>query len=364
MRLRLPSSLLALIAAVAPLMGSAAAPNLSELRLPAGFAIEVWAGDVANARSMTRSPRGTVFVGTRTGGGRVYAIREGEGGKRDVTVIASGLNSPNGVAFRQGALYVAEIDRITRYDDIDTQLDQGVAKLRAPVTIATLPADRHHGWRYIAFGPDDKLYVPIGAPCNVCDRDSDGYSMITRMNPDGSGREVVARGVRNTVGFRWHPKTGDLWFTDNGRDMLGDDTPPCELNRVSRVGEHFGFPFCHGKDVVDPQFGKLGRCDQITQPVQELGPHVAPLGMLFDSEGSAIIAEHGSWNRAEKIGYRLTRVRLQGNRATGYEEFVGGWLRPDGKVTGRPVDLLALPDGSILVSDDLAGVVYRIYKSG
>ena len=364
MRLRLPSSLLALIAAVLPLTGNAAAPNLSELRLPAGYAIEVWAADVANARSMTRSPRGTVFVGTRTGGGRVYAIREVEGGKRDIKVIASGLNSPNGVAFRQGALYVAEIDRITRYDDIDTQLDQGVTTLRAPLTIATLPADRHHGWRYIAFGPDDKLYVPIGAPCNVCDRDSDGYSMITRMNPDGSGREVVARGVRNTVGFRWHPKTGDLWFTDNGRDMLGDDTPPCELNRVSRVGEHFGFPFCHGKDVVDPQFGKLGRCDQITPPVQELGPHVAPLGVIFDAEGNAIIAEHGSWNRAEKIGYRLTRVRLQGNRAAGYEEFVGGWLRPDGKVTGRPVDLLALPDGSILVSDDLAGVVYRIYKSG
>ncbi len=364
MPLRLLASLLALIVALSPSLGRSATPDLSELRLPKGYAIEVWADEVGNARSMVRSPRGTVFVGTRTGGGRVYAIREGKGGKRDVKVIASGLNSPNGVAFRQGALYVAEIDRITRYDDIDTQLDQGVTTLRAPVTIATLPADRHHGWRYIAFGPDDKLYVPIGAPCNVCDRDSDGYSMITRMNPDGSGREIVARGVRNTVGFRWHPKTGDLWFTDNGRDMLGDDTPPCELNRVSRVGEHFGFPFCHGKDVVDPQFGKLGRCDQITPPVQELGPHVAPLGVIFDAEGNAIIAEHGSWNRAEKIGYRLTRVRLQDNRAVAYEEFVGGWLRPDGKVTGRPVDLMALPDGSMLVSDDLAGVIYRLYKTG
>ncbi len=364
MPLRLLAIVLALIFAVAPSVGDAASQNLSELRLPAGYAIEVWADEVANARSMTRSPRGTVFVGTRTGGGRVYAIREGKNGKRDVKIIASVLNSPNGVAFRQGALYVAEIDRITRYDDIDAQLDQGVTTLRTAVTVATLPADRHHGWRYIAFGPDDKLYVPIGAPCNVCDRDADGYSMITRMNPDGTGREIVARGVRNTVGFRWHPKTGDLWFTDNGRDMLGDDTPPCELNRVSRVGEHFGFPFCHGKDVVDPQFGKLGRCVDTTPPVQELGPHVAPLGVMFDADGNAIIAEHGSWNRTEKIGYRLTRVRLQGNRAVAYEEFVGGWLRPDGKVTGRPVDLLALPDGSMLVSDDLAGVIYRIFKSG
>jgi glucose/arabinose dehydrogenase len=247
-------------------------------------------------------------------------------------------------------------------DDIDARLDHAGTALPAPVTIATLPQDRHHGWRYIAFGPDDKLYVPIGAPCNVCDRDDDGYSMITRMNPDGSGREVVARGVRNTVGFRWHPKTGELWFTDNGRDMMGDDVPPCELNRVSRVGEHFGFPFCHGDDVVDPEFGKLGQCSQSTRPVQSLGAHVAPLGVLFDPRGDAIVAEHGSWNRSEKSGYRLTRVRLEGNRAVGYEEFVGGWLRPDGKVTGRPVDLLALPDGSMLVSDDLAGVIYRIHS--
>lgn len=352
-----------ILLAVASTMTRAAAPNLAELRLPAGYAIEVWADEVANARSLARSARGTIFVGTRTGGGRVYAVREGQGGKRDVRVIASGLNSPNGVAYRQGDLYVAEIDKITRYDDIDALLDRGGA-LPAPVTIATLPKDRHHGWRYIAFGPDDKLYVPIGAPCNVCDRDRDGYSMITRMNADGTGREVVARGVRNTVGFRWHPKTRELWFTDNGRDMLGDDTPPCELNRVSRVGEHFGFPFCHGQDVVDPEFGALGKCADITRPVQSLGPHVAPLGIIFDREGNAIIAEHGSWNRSEKIGYRVMRVRLEGNRSVAYEEFIGGWLRPDGKVTGRPVDLLQLPDGSMLLSDDLAGVIYRIFRRG
>lgn len=334
----------------------AAAPDLSSLRLPAGAKIEVWVDGVANARSMTRSAHGTVFVGTRTGGGRVYAVRTRPDGSREVLTIASGLNTPNGVAYRQGSLYVAEIDRILRYDDIDNRLQTPPA----PVIVTTLPAERHHGWRYMAFGPDDKLYVAIGAPCNVCDRDKEGYATIVRMNADGSGREVVARGVRNSVGFTWHPRTRELWFTDNGRDMLGDDVPPCELNRLSKPGEHFGFPFCHGADVRDPQFGQLGRCETITRPVQSLGAHVAPLGVLFDRRGDVIIAEHGSWNRSEKSGYRLTRVRMQGDRAVAYEEFVGGWLTADGKIVGRPVDLLSLPDGSMLVSDDLAGVIYRI----
>jgi glucose/arabinose dehydrogenase len=339
-----------------PAVALAAAPDLSSLRLPAGAKIEVWVDGVANARSMTRSARGTVFVGTRTGGGRVYAVRTRADGSREVLTIASGLNTPNGVAYRQGSLYVAEIDRILRYDDIDNRLQTPPA----PVIVTTLPAERHHGWRYMAFGPDDKLYVAIGAPCNVCDRDKEGYATIVRMNADGSGREVVARGVRNSVGFTWHPRTRELWFTDNGRDMLGDDVPPCELNRLSRPGEHFGFPFCHGTDVRDPQFGQLGRCETITRPVQSLGAHVAPLGVLFDRRGDVIIAEHGSWNRSEKSGYRLTRVRMQGDRAVAYEEFVGGWLTADGKIVGRPVDLLSLPDGSMLVSDDLAGVIYRI----
>ena len=339
-----------------PAVALAAAPDLSSLRLPAGAKIEVWVDGVANARSMTRSARGTVFVGTRTGGGRVYAVRTRADGSREVLTIASGLNTPNGVAYRQGSLYVAEIDRILRYDDIDNRLQTPPA----PVIVTTLPAERHHGWRYMAFGPDDKLYVAIGAPCNVCDRDKEGYATIVRMNADGSGREVVARGVRNSVGFTWHPRTRELWFTDNGRDMLGDDVPPCELNRLSKPGEHFGFPFCHGTDVRDPQFGQLGRCETITRPVQSLGAHVAPLGVLFDRRGDVIIAEHGSWNRSEKSGYRLTRVRMQGDRAVAYEEFVGGWLTADGKIVGRPVDLLSLPDGSMLVSDDLAGVIYRI----
>lgn len=353
----LASVLLASALTVAPARG--AAPDLSLLRVPQGQVLELWAAEVPNARSMARSERGTVFVGTRTGGGRVYAIRERADGRRETRILLTGLNSPNGVAVRDGALFVAEIHRVLRYDDIEARLDAGQGAPE-PVVIAELPSDRWHGWRYIAFGPDGKLYVPIGAPCNTCDRDADGYSMITRMNPDGSGREVVARGVRNTVGFTWHPQTGQLWFTDNGRDMLGDDVPPCELNRVSRLGEHFGFPFCHGSDVVDPEFGALGRCEDITRPVQNLGAHVAPLGVRFLSDREIVIAEHGSWNRSSKVGYRLTRVRLEGDRAVAYEEFIGGWLRPDGTVIGRPVDVLVLPDRSLLISDDQAGVIYRL----
>lgn len=224
----------------------------------------------------------------------------------------------------------------------------------------------------MAFGPDDKLYVAIGAPCNTCDRDQEDFATIQRMNPDGSNREVVARGVRNSVGFTWHPVTHELWFTDNGRDLLGDDVPPCELNRLSRVGENFGFPFCHAGTITDPEFGKLGRCADVTPPVQALGPHVAPLGLRFytgnqfpaEYRHQAFIAEHGSWNRSKKIGYRITLVKLDGNRAVSYTPFVSGWLKPDGTVTGRPVDLLQLPDGSLLVSDDKAGAIYRItYKA-
>jgi glucose/arabinose dehydrogenase len=365
MRLR---SLLAALAAlsclstaVAPRV-AAAAPDVSTLRLPPGFGIEVWAEGVTNARSLARGARGTLFVGTRSAG-NVYAVTD-QGGTRRVVTIARGLTMPNGVAFHDGALYVGELTRVLRYDDIESRLGSPPE----PVVVAQLPPERHHGWRYIAFGPDGKLYVSIGAPCNVCDRDGEGYGQILRMNPDGSAREVVARGVRNSVGFAWHPRTRQLWFTDNGRDMLGDDVPPCELNRLTRAGQHFGFPFCHAGDLADPEFGSAGRCGDAVPPVLKLGPHVAPLGMRFyegrqfpaDMRGSLFIAEHGSWNRSEKIGYRVMRVRLDGERAVGYEEFAGGWLRPDGSVTGRPVDLLVLDDGSMLVSDDVAGVVYRI----
>ena len=335
---------------------------LRKVRLPQGFKLEVYTDTVPAARSMAWGSRGTLFIGTRDG--EVYAVSgtPGTGIKPKVRTVATGLNMPNGVAFRDGALYVAEVNRILRYDAIETSLDHVAAP---KVVRADLPKDRHHGWRYIAFGPDGKLYVPIGAPCNVCNEPK--YAVITRMNPDGSDYEVFARGVRNSVGFTWHPSSKELWFTDNGRDYLGEDAPPCELNHAPRAGLDFGFPYCHGRNIVDPEFGKLGQCSKIAPPVQTLGAHVAPLGVKFytgnvfpaEYRNQAFIAEHGSWNRKQPNGYRIMVVKLEGNKATSYQPFASGFN--DGKETfGRPVDLLVLGDGSLLVSDDLAGAVYRI----
>lgn len=333
------------------------------IKLPPGFRIETYVDDVPNARSMVFGDKGTLFIATMEAR-NVYAVPPAADGARKAIKIASGLNTPNGVAFRNGSLYVAEVDRIRRYDGIEAHLQ----KVPEPVEVTKLPSERHHGWRYIAFGPDGKLYVSIGAPCNVCDRDKEGFAQIWRMNSDGSGREVIARGVRNSVGLTWHPTTKELWFTDNGRDMLGDDIPSCELNRLTKVGAHFGFPACHAGDIKDPEFGKSADCSKFVPPVQKLGPHVAPLGLKFytgtqfpdTNRGRVFIAEHGSWNRTEKIGYRITTVTLDGNRAVSYEPFATGWLQANGRIIGRPVDLLLLPDGSMLVSDDVGGKVHRI----
>ncbi|MCS7082602.1 MAG: sorbosone dehydrogenase family protein [Bacteroidetes bacterium] len=338
---------------------------LERIKLPSGFVISVFADNLPNARSMVLSPRGILFVGTRTAG-RVYAVvDENRDGRADrVYTIAQGLNMPNGVAFRDGSLYVAEVNRILRFDNIENRLENPPQ----PVVVTDkLPSDRHHGWKFIAFGPDGKLYVPVGAPCNICERE-DPYATILRMDPDGSNVEVFARGVRNTVGFDWHPVTRELWFTDNGRDWMGDDLPPDELNRAPGPGLHFGYPYCHGRNISDPEYGRRRPCSAFVPPVQELGPHVAALGMrfytgsLFPAEyrNQIFIAEHGSWNRSTPIGYRLTLVRLEGNRAVSYEVFAEGWLGPDGSVWGRPVDVLVMPDGSLLVSDDHAGAIYRI----
>jgi len=337
---------------------------LDRIRLPQGFRIELYAYPVPSARSLTLGDAGTVFVGTRED--RVYALRDQDGDHRaeDVLVVAQGLNSPNGVAVKDGDLYVAEISRVLRFDDILGHLPTPPA----PVLVSdAFPRDAHHGWKFIAFGPDGKLYVPVGAPCNVCLRDDPRYAAIHRMNADGTGRELYASGVRNTVGFDWHPVTHELWFTDNGRDYLGDNAPPDELNRVSAPGLHFGFPFCQGGDISDPEFGENHPCSDYVPPVQKLGPHVASLGMRFYSgtmfpetyRGQIIIAEHGSWNRSTRIGYRLMLVRLEGNKALSYEPFAEGWLS-NGSVWGRPVDVLVMPDGALLVSDDYAGAVYRI----
>ena len=341
---------------------------LSKLNLPDGFSAEVYASDVPNARQLALGDDGTVYAGSR-GAGNVYALVDADKDYRADTVytIAKDLRLPSGIAYRNGDLYVGAVSKILRFDDIDANL-QDPPK---PLTITDdYPTDGHHGWKFIAFGPDGKLYVPVGAPCNICDPDDPIYASITRINPDGSGREIVAHGVRNTVGFDWHPQTGDLWFTDNGRDWMGDNKPPCELNHLAEAGQHFGYPYKHGSNIWDPEFGEQGKAmdEAFQSPAQKLGPHVAPLGMIFYTgdmfpeqyRNQILIAEHGSWNRSEKIGYRITKVTLDNNNATSYAPFVDGWLQDNGSVWGRPVDLLQLPDGSVLISDDQKGTIYRI----
>jgi glucose/arabinose dehydrogenase len=344
---------------------------LEKIVLPEGFNISIFASNIENARSMALSPKGTLFVGTR-GQGDVYAIvdknRDYKADK--VYTIATGLKMPNGVAFRDGDLYVAEVNRILKFENIEKRLDNPPA----PIVINdTYPSETHHGWKYIAFGPDGKLYVPVGAPCNICESEDEIFNTITRINPDGSGKEIVQKGIRNTVGFTWHPVTGELWFTDNGRDWLGDDIPACELNHAPKDGMHFGYPYCHQGDLPDPKFGEKFPCSDFTPPVQQLGPHSAPLGLEFYTgkqfpehyKHQVLIAEHGSWNRSKKIGYQLSMVTLEDNRAVDYQPFAKGWLdEKEDEPWGRPVDIEQLPDGSILVSDDFANAIYRIsYRS-
>ncbi|WP_172846950.1 PQQ-dependent sugar dehydrogenase [Burkholderia pseudomallei] len=355
---------LATIVTVAAAPAASAALPIDELRVPPGFRVQVLADDVPTAREMAWSPRGILYVGSMNG--RVHALVVRDGHVREHHVIASGLEMPVGVAYRSGALFVSAVSRILRLDRIDERL---AAPPKPVVVTNALPTDRHHGWKFIAFGPDGKLYVPTGAPCNICVADRDRYAMIGRMNADGSGYEVYARGVRNTVGFAWHPATRELWFTDNGRDLMGDDRPDDKLNRAPRAGLDFGYPFCHGGDVLDPQFGRGHTCSSYAPPVLKLGAHVAALGMRFYTGGmfppeyrdNIFIAEHGSWNRSRKVGYRVVRVIASPDgRAAREETFVHGWLRPDESVWGRPADVLPLPDGSLLVSDDYAGAIYRI----
>ncbi|MEW6754552.1 MAG: PQQ-dependent sugar dehydrogenase [Candidatus Latescibacterota bacterium] len=338
-------------------------PRLGRIELPPGFAIRIFAGDLPGARSLTVSPRGTVFVGSRSGSVRAVFDADGDHRADSTYTIDDGLNEPNGVALRDGDLYVAAVSRILRYDDVEARLSDAPEPV---VVTADLPDDPSHGWKFIAFGPDGMLYVPVGAPCNIC-APPEPYASLLRLRADGSGREAFARGIRNSVGFAWHPQTGELWFTDNGRDLLGDDVPPDELNHAPRAGMHFGYPYCHGRNVLDPEFGGGHDCGDYALPAQELGPHVAALGMRFYTgeqfpaqyRGQIFIAEHGSWNRSRKIGYRVTLVRLEGNRPVAYEVFAQGWLQGE-QAWGRPVDVQVDGDGALLVSDDHAGLIYRI----
>jgi glucose/arabinose dehydrogenase len=344
--------------------GSSGLP-LHTIKLPQGFSISVYAADLPNARSMTLGDSGTLFVGTRSAG-NVYAVIDEDNDFRadKIIRIARNLRMPNGVAFREGGLYVAEVNRVLVFRNIEKHLKED-----SPFEVINdqFPEDEHHGWKFIRFGPEGKLYVPIGAPCNVCKLDENRYAVIMRMNVDGSALEPYASGVRNTVGFDWHPLTGVLWFTDNGRDWMGDDVPPDELNSAPAKGLHFGFPYCHGGDIPDPEFGTGKSCEEFTSPRMKLGAHVAALGMRFyrgtmfpgEYRERIFIAEHGSWNRSTPVGYRITMVTLKENAVVGYSVFAEGWLKGE-KAWGRPVDVLVMPDGSLLVSDDRAGVIYRI----
>ena len=336
---------------------------LDLLKLPPGFSIELLAR-VPNARQMALGDDRVLYVGSR-GVGKVFALPlDANYRAGPLHVVAQGLDMPVGVAFREGSLYVSAVNRILRLDNIGQRL----AHPPTPVVVKDdLPSEKHHGWKFIAFGPDGWLYVPVGAPCNICEPDPERHAHILRMKPDGSQAQVFARGIRNSVGFDWHPRTRELWFTDNGRDMLGDDAPPDELNHGPRSGMHFGYPYCHGGTLPDPEFGRKRACSEFATPAQALGAHVAALGMRFytgtqfpeNYRGQIFIAEHGSWNRSKKSGYRVMLVKLDGARVVAYEPFVTGWLQGE-NAWGRPADVLVLPDGSLVISDDQTGALYRV----
>jgi len=342
--------------------------DLSGFKLPKGFHISVYASEASTARSMVVSDNGVVYVGSRKAG-KVYAlVPRADKQTADVITIAEGLDSPIGVTLLNGALYVGEISRVIRFDNIDKRYAQ---KPSYEVVKVSLPTDKWHGEKIMKAGPDGKLYIPVGAPCNICDVEDTKSGKIYRMNADGSGLEEYARGVRNTVGFAFHPTTKALWFTDNGRDEMGDNTPSCELNVASKAGMHFGFPYCHGGVVPDPQFGGNRTCEQFEAPIAKLGPHVAPLGLTFYTgkqfpeayRNNVYVAEHGSWNRTTKSGYSVRLITLYNSKVVSDTAFIDGFLRGE-EVVARPVDVATLADGSMLVSDDFGGRIFRVTYDG
>lgn len=338
--------------------------QLDLIELPPGFSIEVYAEGVENARQMVRGDKGTIFAGSRRAG-KVWAISDVDGDQRadKVRLIDEDLHMPSGLEFRDGALYVGALNRILRYENIEQNLDQPPE----PVVVTdVLPKEQQHGWKYLRFGPDGKLYIPVGIPCNICD--NKGYGEIRRMNPDGSGMEVFAFGVRNSVGLAFHPDNEQLWFTDNGRDSLGDDIPADELNHAPKQGMHFGIPYCHQGDLLDEEFGIGKDCADYTPPVAKLDPHGAALGLVFYTgemfpdtyRNRLFVTQHGSWNRTEKSGYQILVLDVNADgTVTDKSVFASGWLQGQ-EDWGRPNDVLVMPDGALLVSDDMAGVIYRI----
>jgi len=355
---------------LAPLAGRntetpAAEIPIGKLKLPKGFAVEIWATGMPGGRAMARGDSGKIYMGTR-GLGRVYEVTD-EGGRRTSRVVVDKLTQPAGVAMHGGSLYVFAIDKVLRFDGIEKNPDV------QPVDLTdrfNLPPQQHHNWKYIAFGPDGKLYVPFGAPCNICEPPPE-YAQIRRYNADGSGMEVIARGVRNTQGFTWHPKTKELWFTDHGRDWMGDKGPEDELNRITKTGLNFGYPYCHAKGVLDADFKKANACKGVTLPVTTMGPHAAAMGVIFytgsmfpkEYRNTMFIARKGSWNRTVKFGFDVANVRpsKDGGKAS-VKPFMTGFLEDPktAKFWGRPAYLLQMPDGSMLVSDEQLGAIYRV----
>lgn len=342
---------------------------LRQLHLPVGFNISIFADNVPNARTLALGDKGVIYIGSRQQGS-VYAVQDidhdGIADKR--YVLAKGLYMPNGVAYKDGTLYVAETNRILRFDNITEHL----AKPSKPVVIYDqFPSDKHHGWKYLRFGPDGKLYTAVGAPCNICEPEKEIYTSLVRLNTDGSEFEILARGIRNSVGFDWQPRTQALFFTDNGRDYLGDDLPPDELNRWSKKGQHFGYPYCHAGTIADPELAVSKQCTEFVAPEWKFKAHMAPLGIRFYTgkqfpqrfRNQLFVAQHGSWNRSEPHGYRIALVKFKDGSPVKEQSFISGWLTEKGKVLGRPTDILQMPDGSLLIADDTLGVIYRVeYK--
>jgi len=340
---------------------------INQLHKPDGFEITLYADNVPNARSLALGDHDIVYVGTGAEG-KVYALEDKnkDGIAENTYIIARNLNMPNGVAFKDEALYVAEINRILRFDNIS----QNLAIPPKPIVIFDqFPSDSHHGWKYLRFGPDNKLYTAVGAPCNICNPEKPFYASLVRLNGDGSQFEILARGIRNSVGFDWQPGTHALFFTDNGRDYLGDNLPPDELNQWSVKGEHFGYPFCHAGYVIDPEFGDRKKCQAFKAPAWQFKAHVAPLGVRFYQgkqfpplyRNQLFVAQHGSWNRTKPDGYSVTLVSFNQDKPVSEQIFIDGWLTKENKILGRPVDILEMPDGSLLISDDSLGVIYKVH---
>ena len=339
--------------------------RLRQLQIPPGFKISLYADSLPSARSMALGDEGVIYIGSRDG--KVYAVKDADsdGYAEQRYVIADNLYLPNGVAYKNKTLYVAEVNRIIRFENINEHL---TAPEQPKVVFDQFPSDKHHGWKYLRFGLDGKLYTAVGVPCNICEPKDAMYGSLVRLNTDGTGFEILANGIRNSVGFDWQPNTGNLFFHDNGRDYLGDDLPPEELNQWSFRGEHFGFPYCHAGTIPDPDIKRAKACEHTTAPVWKYQAHIAPLGMRFYTgkqfpktyHHQLLVAQHGSWNRNQPAGYQIALVKFDNGRPVAEESFINGWLQASGEAWGRPVDLLQLADGSLLISDDKAGAIYRV----